>query len=231
MVASFVYGVLASIPATKEVITDLSPYDIQPIHLAFWVIGIAAIYTTIVQGIRIRRLEGAKPKIKVEPKVYNNRAILEVWNNGGEGDFTAKGRVTTGIPEPELYTMYWESVPDIKCHIDGRGGRASILVAERAERTMLRDEKTSIYEGDLTLFKMGTSGEQVFPTRSYVETKQIRNGKEVIRGTIEAKCIIEVTITSSPSLTKPFENKRFLLEFDDRRNLVFTEEVTHEHIA
>ena len=50
-------------------------------------------------------------------KVNNNRAVLEVHNIGGGADFTAKARAIVTIPDPELYTMVWESVGTTSCPI------------------------------------------------------------------------------------------------------------------
>ncbi len=88
MIAALLIGVPDSLTATQDFVSWASPWGIQPLHFAFWLLGIGAICTTIVQGIRAKRLESALPNIVAEPKVYKNRAILEVQNIGGEADFT-----------------------------------------------------------------------------------------------------------------------------------------------
>jgi hypothetical protein len=60
MVVAFLIGLPDSFSATKELVAWVSPFGTQPIHVAFWLLGMGAIYTTIVQGIRIRRL-GKQP--------------------------------------------------------------------------------------------------------------------------------------------------------------------------
>ena len=59
-------------------------------------------------------------------------------------------------------------------------------------------------------FKMGTSGEQIFPIRTCEESIETQKGK------------VEINITSSPQLAKPY-NSHYLLDFDDKSNLRFTE--------
>ena len=158
---------------------------------------------------QLKAIEDARPSIEVTPKVWNGRAILEVENRGGVGEFEARGRVISGIPEPELYFMYWEAVPNVRCHIDA-GGTASILVGERSTRTQT---STNIYEGDLVLFKMGSSGEQVFAAQTWVEIPpQILEGKDAIAHELRPVCTVEITITSTPTLSNPFSKRHFELE-------------------
>ena len=164
----------------------------------------------------------ARPKISVEPRVYNERTILEVHNSGGEADFTAKARVTSGIPDPELYTMYWESVGG-KCHINADGS-ASILVGEISQIDRLHQ---GILAGGLALFKMGTSGEQVFGAQT-MQTKPGESDEETIEYTLEDKCVIEVELTSTPPLVEPFGKRQYALEIDHRGNLLFTSMPTLE---
>ncbi|UCB43970.1 MAG: hypothetical protein JSV77_04855 [Dehalococcoidales bacterium] len=221
IVAALLIGVLDSISTTKNIVEWVSPFGIQPLHFAFWALSFGAIYTAIVQGIQINRLRSLRPSINVEPKTVGDRAVLEISNLGGSAGFRARGRVIATKPKEELYIMYWEGQGD-NCHIDGGGGESSILVAEKAKSALIRDTETSIFEGDLQLFKWGTTKEQVFPVSTYVERTVQRDGEEVIVGSIEEKCKIEVLITATPELQKPFR-RTYSIGFDDRRNIVFGE--------
>ena len=106
MVAAFLIGIPDSFMASKEFVAWASPWGVQPIHFAFWLLGIGVIYTWIFYGIKVRKLEGALPSIMVQPEIENDRAILVIRNNGAEADFTAKARVIATHPDAELYTMY-----------------------------------------------------------------------------------------------------------------------------
>ncbi|MBI4186353.1 MAG: hypothetical protein HY530_02460 [Chloroflexi bacterium] len=66
MVAAFVIGILASFSATRDLVAWASPVGIQPIHIAFWLLGVGAIYTTIMQGLRIRRFESSSPNVEFD---------------------------------------------------------------------------------------------------------------------------------------------------------------------
>lgn len=208
MFAAFLIGISDSFSATKELVAWASPFGTQPIHVAFGLLGAGAIYTTIVQGTRIRRLERKSPEITVVPKVYENQAFLEVHNSGSFGLFQAMGRVIATNTPPQLYIMYWEGL-GANCNID-KYGQGAIKVAEKAKQSIMlnRDAHNAIYEGSLVGFKMGTSGEQIFPIRTFVQH-------------LEDKGVVEITITSNPSLAKSAQYS-YLLEFDDLGRLRFT---------
>ncbi len=218
MVAALLIGVPDSFNATRDFVSWASPWGIQPLHLAFWLLGAGAIYTTIVQGIKTKRLESALPNIVVKPKVYNNQAILEIQNIGGEAEFTAKARVIATIPENNLYTMYWEPTGGIKCHIDGNGGTASLLVAEKAEEghsIVTQDIRKVIWEGHLALYRMGNAGIERFPAFSGKTSKKI-NGDTVREwGTTIARCIVEITLTATPRLRKKWDTHKYIVEVDE----------------
>ncbi len=171
-------------------------------------------------------LDGIKdtmPNIQTKTEVNNGRFYLVVRNIGRKGGlFTASGRVIVGKPTSGLYVMYWEGNGD-KCQINGGGGVASILVAEKAKKAVLRDAESSIYEGGLALFKMGTSGEQTFPVHTIIEKPVIVDDKEGIEIVREAKCILEITITSDPPLLEEFGTHRYALEIksENRDELLF----------
>ncbi len=170
-------------------------------------------------------IRDSMPNICTGLEVSDRRFNLVVRNFGGKGaDFTANGRVVVGKPQRNLYVMYWEGIGS-KCHINGKGGVASILVAERAPCTILRDAESSIYEGELALFMIGTSGEQTFPVHTFVEKPTVINGREGIEIVSEDKCILEVTITSDPPLAEEFDMRKYELEIDHTHGnkLVFTD--------
>jgi hypothetical protein len=154
-----------------------------------------------------------RPNIMVSAEIHDDRATLVVTNNGGEADFTAKARVRASIPEPALYTMCWESVPDTSCHIDGDGGTASIQVAAKSKlQHITGDVDTSFYPGSLILFKRSASGVEVFPAFSGETSKEIIDGREIISGTSLERCIVEVTITATPRLKKKWGTHKYLCE-------------------
>ncbi len=198
--------------------TLTSPVGPLGISMLLWGVIIYTIGSLAIIGQMLykeHKLVNALPSSAVKPVVYNERAILEIENLAGGADFTARARVISGTPEPELYGMYWEGVRGTSTyHIDGAGGTASILVGEIAEETILRDVKTAIYKGELQLFRMGTSGEQTFPSHTHREIPRMINGKEGIEITQEDKATLEVTITSSPQLKKSFNSQQYFLEID-----------------
>jgi len=88
MTAAFLIGILGSFSATREFVSWASPWGVQPIHFAFWLLGVGSIYTAITQGIRIRKLENTRPNILVEiTETINDDWCLNVTNNGEEGNF------------------------------------------------------------------------------------------------------------------------------------------------
>jgi hypothetical protein len=157
--------------------------------------------------------EKTSPRIIVTHHIHNDRAILEVNNIGAEAQFTAKGRILEADIDPELFTMYWESNKENTCHIDA-GGKATILVSGISK---IVDETRNLYKNGLMLYKMGTSGEQVFGARSlekrlnFIQTYGIKVPEDDKYIYIN-KCIVEIEITSSPPLSEPFGSKRYQLE-------------------
>ena len=179
-----------------------------------------------------------KPEITVTPEINNERAKLVVTNNGGEGNFTAKARVRASLPGPELYTMYWESVSDVSCHIDGGGGVASILVGRRARSNYIDklalqegDTSRSYLKGDLLLLKMGAKGPDSFAAFSQATWKEVRDGKEVNVYTNADRCILEVTITATPTLRKKWGTRKYLCEIEDGQIKLYETELSVPHVA
>ncbi len=184
--------------------------------VAWWIVGLE---------IRKRQSENAKPNIRTELETSKKRFNLLVRNIGGRGGlFTATGRVVVGKLDYGLYVLYWEGSGE-KCLINGEGGIASILVAEKAPFSVFKDMESSIYEGELSLFMMGVAGWQPFPVHSYIEKPVEVNGKEGVEIIGEDRCTLEITITSDPPLLEAFGTHRYTLEIDpaDRDRLLFTE--------
>lgn len=198
---------------TGESVLTLSPNN-------WGIIGIIAFGVFFVSTVA-REIDLAleqKPNIIVSPEIHDDRATLVITNTGGEANFTAKARVRATIPEPALYTMCWESVPATNCHIDGGGGTASILVAEKAKFDhMTGDVSTSFFKGYLILFKRGTVGGEAFPAFSGETSKKIIDGKEIISGTSMERCIVEITITAAPTPRKRWGTRKYLCEIENEQ--------------
>lgn len=174
---------------------------------------------------QLHKIKNAKPNIRTELKTSDKRFYLLVRNIGGGGGlFTATGKVIVGKPDYGLYVLYWEGFGG-KCQINGEGGIASIVVAEKAPFSIFKDMESSIYEGELSLFMMGRLGEQSFPMHTYTEKPVTVNGKEGVGIIGEDKCILEITITSAPPLLEAFGTHRYALEINpiNRDRLLFTE--------
>lgn len=197
------------------------------------IIGLIAFvfFVIITLGREIDLAFQQKPNIKVYPEIKNDRALLIVENMGAEANFTAKARVIATRPEAELYTMYWESCSTTSCHIDGDGGIASILVGEIAKYdNKTRDANSFYIKGDLVLFKMGTSGEQVFPPYSEEGTEWIKGGEVWKKsGSPIRRCIIEVTITATPRLKKKWGTHKYLCEIENSEIKFYETELSTPH--
>ena len=195
-------------------------------------IGLIAFGVFVVLTL-VREIDRAlqqKPNIMVSPEIHNDRATLIVTNIGGEANFTAKARVRATVPEPALYTMCWESVPTTDCHIDGGGGTASILVAEKAKFDHRGDDfSTSFLKGDLILFKRGASGGEIFPAFSGETSKETVGGKEIISGTSIERCILEITITATPTLRNKWGTRKYLCEIENRHIKLSETELSVPH--
>ena len=202
------------------------------------IIGLIAFGTFILLTLakEVGMMWAQRPDVTVSPEIHNDRAILVVTNTGGEGDFTATARVRAAIPEPKLYTMYWESVHAAHCHIDGGGGVASILVAGRAKLDHIDklaleqgDTSKSYLKGDLLLFKLGTRGVESFPAFSQATWKKLKDGKEIDVYTNADRCIVEVTITATPTLKKKWGTRKYLCEIENGQIRLYETELSVPH--
>jgi len=221
---------------------DLTGGSVLAISSSNWgIIGLVAFVSFIILTLarEVTLMWKQKPNITVNPEVHNNRATLVVTNTGGEANFTAKARVRAVTPEPALYTMCWESEPTMTCHIDGGGGIASILVAEKARLNHIdkiamdenSDYSTTFLKGDLLLFKMDTSGRQTFPAYSGKTSKEIRNGREITSGTFTFRCIVEVTITATPAPKKKWGIYKYLCEIENGQIKLSETELSTPHMS
>ncbi len=220
MLAAFLIGIPDSFSATRDVVAWARPLGMQPIHLAFWLLGVGAIYTAIIQGIRIRQFEKSHPRIAVRPYVSENkRLILEVTNDGFGGDFSAKAGITKGSTVTDSLDLQWETNGQVRYHIDGGGGEATLLVGlqPKVHKVNATDQKspTSVHSGELQLLSVKRG--QAVALRLY--------GWEFDATSEHAphyECEIEITITSEPTLLKPFKRRPFVVKVDGF-NLSFEE--------
>ena len=176
-------------------------------------------------------LEDKSPTIRVEPIVYyDNKAKLEVHNDGNDAIFTAKARVIKGCKgcvEPELYNLCWESRPNQACSTIGKGNAESILVAEVSPDTVKTDNPlTPVFKGGIALYKMGkerigASTLDTVQTYKYKERYPTMFTNKIVP---KDECVIEVTITSEPPLKEDFGTQQYSLEVDhtSRDKLIFT---------
>jgi len=220
MVAAFLIGIPDSFSATRDFVTWASPYGIQPIHLAFWLLGVGATYTAIIQGIRIRQFEKSHPRITVRPYVSENkRLILEVTNDGFGGNFSAKARIRIGSPVTDSLDLQWETNGQVRYHIGGGGGEATLLVGMQPKihkyDAINQKSPTLFHSGELQLLTIKRG--QPFTLHLY-EWKFDATSEQVPH----YECEIEITITSEPTLLKPFKRKLYKIEVNGL-NLNFKE--------
>jgi hypothetical protein len=164
--------------------------------------------------------------IQVSSHVYYEQAKLEIKNNGVDANFTATARVIKGIVEPELYSMRWEPAPITPRHID-KDETATILVAEKARQSLNADwAEKAVFKGGIALFKSVGGKQEVFGASTMEQIKQRELDKRYptmkTQYTLKDKCVIEVTLTSTPPLIVPFK-RRYSLMIDERNNLLFNE--------
>ena len=226
MAAAFLIGIPDSFSATKDLVAWAKPYGMQPIHLAFLLLGIGAIYTTITQGLRNKSLESKRPQIQVKHEVHNNRAILEVKNLGGNASFTARAKVVDKVLQPDPYYMCWDSITGIECPIN-KDGDASILVGSLTDEFKGYGGKP---EREVVLFKVGESGKEKLYLSSPQVSEQLKLRKRyptMPTQIPEEKCTIEISITSKPSPIKAFKPQRYLFKIDHNNEdrLIFTSEL------
>lgn len=212
---------------TGKNLPALSSHNLGIIGLLAFIIFILL---TLVREVNL--IWEQRPNVIVRPEIHSGRATLVVTNTGGAGNFTAKARAIASIPAPALYTMCWESISTISCPVDGDGGTASILVAEKAKFNYKgEDVSTSFFAGDLILFKMGVSGSQMFPAFSGKTRTEIVDGQECISGTSVERCILEITITAAQTLKKKWGTRKYLCEIEEGQIKLSETDLSSPHIV
>lgn len=169
--------------------------------------------------------EKNNPNIEVKPLILDNRAVLEVQNNGIDANFTAEAIVVKGVPPKIRYTMCWDSPPHLE-HPIKRGGKSTIRVAEK-ESAIMGMETPGIVKNGLVLFQIGISGEV---KRVGATTQELRSTVELnirypsMAKPVDDSCTIEITITSTPPLLTPFNNRKYIVKIDHEQahKLLFT---------
>ena len=181
------------------------------------------ILLTVVREIDLALQQ--RPKIRLKHEVYNNRALLEVKNLGGNASFTARAKVIDKVLQPESYYMCWDSITGVECPIN-KDGEASILVGRLSYESKGYGDKL---EREVVLFRISESGTENF----YLSSPQVNEQLELSKRyptmptqIPEEKCTIEVSITSKPSPIKAFKPQRYLfkIDHDNEDSLIFTSE-------
>jgi len=201
-----------------------------------WIIllGIALVLVPFIafHRLRIKRddiqgtldsIKNAMPEIIVEPKVRDNCAYLEVRNTGTEAVFSANARIVEGIKQTEWYSMHWVSWEKIQRPIN-KDEPVLIEVAIISSETL---ENDGIYQGGIGLIRTGDKGREVFGAstleviedQKYRETypvsyPQMIKNKEIVGD----KCVIAITITSTPQLKEQFGIRKFSISIDRSGN-------------
>ena len=190
----------------------------QKFAILLFVITAIGIYIDL--EIRRNRLEKSRPRITVKPFVTENkRLILEVLNDGFGGDFSAKARIRSGSPITDSLDLQWEANGQVRYHIDGGGGEATLLVAvqPKLHKFDATDQKspTLFHSGKLELLTV--KGGQTFALR-LCDWELDATSSQMPR----YQCVVEITITSEPTLLKSFKRRPYKIEMDGL-NLAFTE--------
>jgi hypothetical protein len=178
----------------------------------FIVIGLVVIIDLWIENTK---LIDKRPAITVTEDIQNALATLVVTNDGGGADFTASAKVVRGFSTfSGLYAMCWDSVVEAKCHINGKGGMASILVAGIADHTIGHNSNktlSTIFKGDLVLYRQDATGRKEF-TAHLSDPVTYRDGSSIIElGWAKNECVLEVTITADPPLKVPFQQRIYKL--------------------
>ena len=210
--ASLVLGGLSSPEATRDVVAWASPWGIEPLHLAFWLLAFGAVWTAVAQAVTNRRLDQRRPRITVEARVYrpDGRAVLRVTNHGRAGTFKAIREIVTGDELGYPMTAYWEQ-QGAEAMIHGDGGQATLLVAESREVGV----PPSVRGYALFVAGVGNDGEVQWHRRagwSPFEEADADHVPPVLR--------IAVTITADPPLSPArFKSTYALEQSSERRGL------------
>jgi len=161
MAIAFLIGIPGSFSATRELVSWVSSYGVQPIHLAFWLLGTGAIYTTIIQGIRIKRLESPKTAIDVKFKTQVGREITLIVRNKGNIPATFSADMTCSIIPGEHQltkilqlidaSMVWESSgTDTETINAGRSKVLKVCYFKSEDRNGLKICNMNFYKRELS---------------------------------------------------------------------------------
>jgi hypothetical protein len=189
-------------------------------QFAFSLFGITIIGVGIELEVKYKRLKKLHPQIVVKPIVSENkRLILEVTNNGFGGNFSAQARIRKGLSMTDSFELQWETSGQTRYHIDGGGGIGTLLVGvhPKSHEFNKLDTKSPIliHKGELQLLSIKTG--QPIIIRLYSWRFDPSSDKAP-----HYECEIEVTITSEPTLLKPFKHRAYKVEVDGL-NLAFNE--------
>ena len=189
-------------------------------QFAFSIFGITILGVVIELNIKYRRLNKSYPNIEVRSLVSENkRLILEVTNDGFGGDFSAYAKIRSGSSFTDLLDLQWETNGQVRNHIDGGGGTATLLVAMQPKSHMVdnNDPKspTIIHEGKLQLLSIKRGQPLNLHLYSYKFNPTSDQAPHY-------ECEVEVTITSEPALLKPFKSRPYKIEVNGL-NLAFSE--------
>jgi len=181
-------------------------------QLAFTIFVVAVLITVVESEIRYRKLEKARPRATIIPTVTDNtHAVLRVQNDGIGGDFSVTARVKSGAPSNDVFNPPWESNGQTRCHVDGGGGEATLLIAEKSVERLVNTNED-------------VSGQQItYKEWGKLLLATVRNGKKMgytlfgwdvdkLNSDISQSCVLEITVTSEPTLANPFKRQLFQLE-------------------
>lgn len=134
-IAAFVTGIIGN---WSDILQTQSVLGLTWQQLSFLLFGIIVLAIIIELELRHNKLESAHPRIVVRPMVSDNkRLILEVINNGFGGDFSGKAKIQKGSPHTDSLDLQWEASGQVRCHIDGGGGEATLLVGTHLKHARL----------------------------------------------------------------------------------------------
>ncbi len=157
---------------------------------------------------KIDKIASTKPIPRIQPRILNNQAFLEVFNDGESASFKATARIIGGKRNDCLY-----SLPTFDLN---KGGMARILLGDIPSKFLvLYDDKGQPF---VYLFKEEIDqhdSKERYP-KSYLDMSK---GVEPP----EDKCTLEVTITSSPSPIETLYPKQYVLAKDVQRKLLIAE--------
>jgi len=175
---------------------------------------------------KLNQLEKSQPRVTVKPLVsQDRRIILEVINDGFGGDFSANARIRSGPPIKDSIDLQWEANGQTRCHIDGGGGVANLLVAVETKDhefdAIHQKPPTLLHSGELKLLTV--KGGEPLALILY-RMKYDASSSEIP----QYECIVEISITSDPALLKPFKRRPYKIEMRGT-HITFTETTDHHN--